>query len=177
MEKIVEIPNNVEVSIEGKKLIVKGPKGELQKDFANPVYNHLVDMTKEGNNVKIVSHNERRKIKALVGTIGAHLRNMIKGVTEGYTAKLKIHYLHFPINVSVKGNEIHIKNFLGEKGDRIAKTFGNVKVSVGKDEITITGVNKEEVGQTAANIEQVCRVKDKDRRVFQDGIYIYQKPE
>jgi len=176
MKKIIEIPNGVEVSIEAKKIIVKGPKGELEKDFSNPVFNRFIDIKKEQNKIIISSSTERRKFKALVGTIRAHLRNMIKGVTDGYTAILRIHYLHFPINVTVKDKKIHIRNFLGEKGDRITDIVGDVKVDVGKGEIKITGINKEDVGQTAANIEQICAVKNKDRRIFQDGIFIYQKP-
>ncbi len=177
MEKTIEIPDGVEITIEGMKVVVKGPKGSLSRDFSNPKFDHLITISKEENNVKITSVNERRKVKALVGTIGAHLRNMIKGVTEGFVCIMKIHYLHFPINVTVKDGKVHIRNFLGEKGDRIADIVGDVKVEVGKDEIKITGIDKEAVGQTAANIEQACRVKDKDRRIFQDGIFIYQKPK
>lgn len=176
MKKVVEIPNGAEVSVEGRKVIVKGSKGTVEKDFSNPVYDRFVKFGVEDGKFYVEPSVERRDVKALVGTIESHVKNMIKGVTEGYTCIMKIHYLHFPINVTVKGDEVHIKNFLGEKGDRIAKIVNGVKVSVGKDEITITGINKEDVGQTAANIEQICYVKNKDRRVFQDGIFIYKKP-
>ncbi len=176
MKKTIEIPNDVEVKIQEKKVIVKGKKGEIEKDFFNPVYNKFIKMNVNNNVFEVESITDKRDIKALVGTIESHVKNMIKGVSEGYTCIMKIHYLHFPINVSVKGDEVHIKNFLGEKGDRIAKIVGGVKVNAGKDEIVITGINKEDVGQTAANIEQACFVKNKDRRVFQDGIFIYKKP-
>ncbi len=176
MKKVVEIPNGVEISVEGRKVIVKGSKGTIEKNFSNPVFNGLVKFGVENGSFYVESITDRRDVKALTGTIESHVKNMIKGVTEGYTCIMKIHYLHFPINVAVKGNEVHIKNFLGEKGDRIAKIVNGMKVNVGKDEITITGINKEDVGQTAANIEQICYVKNKDRRVFQDGIFIYKKP-
>ncbi len=102
---------------------------------------------------------------------------MIKGVTEGFVYKMKIVYSHFPIKASVKGNEFIIENFLGEKSARKAKLFGNVKVTIKGSDVIIEGINREEVGQTAANIEAATKVKDKDVRVFQDGIYIVSKGE
>jgi large subunit ribosomal protein L6 len=100
---------------------------------------------------------------------------MIKGVTNGFTYKLAIVYSHFPISVSVKKGFIEIYNFTGEKNPRIAKIVGNTSVEVKGKEIIVSGVNKEEVGQTAANIEQAARVKGRDIRIFQDGIYITEK--
>jgi large subunit ribosomal protein L6 len=98
---------------------------------------------------------------------------MIKGVVEGFECKLKIVYAHFPIQVKVEGDKVLIINFLGEKKPRKAQIVGKeTKVKVTSDEIIITGIDKEAVGQTAANIEQATRIKGYDPRVFQDGIYI-----
>jgi large subunit ribosomal protein L6 len=77
----------------------------------------------------------------------------------------------------VQGDEVEIENFLGEKAPRHAKVRGDTQVQVDGEEVTLTGPNKEDVGQTAADIEQLTRVNDKDTRVFQDGVYITQKPE
>ena len=100
---------------------------------------------------------------------------MIKGVTDGFVYQMKVVYSHFPMKVSVKGNELVIENFLGEKHPRKAKLYGDVKVNVKGDTVTVEGINREEVGQTAANIEHATRVKNRDIRVFQDGIYIVSK--
>ena len=88
---------------------------------------------------------------------------------------MKIIYSHFPISISVQGNKIQVKNFLGEKESRYTSIVGNSTVKIGKDEVVVTGINIEDVSQTAANIENVCHISRKDRRIFQDGIYISTK--
>lgn len=172
MEKEVIIPENVEVEVDEKHARVSGPKGELRKEFK-----HFFDIKvkKEGNKIKVSSSSERRRAKAMVGTIAAHLRNMIKGVTQGYTYKMRIVYTHFPITIKVEGDKILINNFMGENIPRVAKIVGDTKIEVKGQDITLTGVSREDVGQTAANIEQACRISKYDRRVFQDGIYITEK--
>jgi large subunit ribosomal protein L6 len=118
----------------------------------------------------------RRKDKALVGTFAAHLRNMVQGVQQEWEYHLKIVYSHFPIKAKVQGQEFVIDNFLGEKNARKTSIPQGVKVKVDGDQVVVTGADLEKAGQTAANIEQACRIKDRDPRVFQDGIYITSKP-
>jgi large subunit ribosomal protein L6 len=171
--KEVKIPEDVEVFVEGKKMTVKGPKGELSREFDDCRFSSVL-IEKKDNKIEIrIDDAQRRKHVAFAGSIAAHLRNMISGVKKEYTYSMRIFYTHFPISVSVKDREIHIKNFLGEKGARIAKIAGEADVKIDKDMIIITGVNKEHVGQTAANIEKACKIKGRDRRVFQDGIYLH----
>ncbi len=172
----VPIPEGVEVSIEGLKVTVKGPKGELTKDFshAKGVQIRLVE-GEEGRKVVVETYFANRRRKALVGTIAAHIENMITGVTKGFRYKLKIIYSHFPVNVKVEGDKVIIENFLGEKAPRVAKIVGNTTVRVEGSDVIVEGIDIEAVGQTAANIELATKVKDKDRRVFVDGIYIYEK--
>ncbi len=167
----VELPDDVKAEIKEGVVIVEGPKGKLERKLYHP----KISIEKIDNKIVVKCEFARRKEKALVGTFAAHIKNMIKGVTEGFVYKMKIVYSHFPMKVSVKGNEVIIENFLGEKHPRKAKIFGNVKVTVKGDEVTIEGINREEVGQTAANIEFATKVKDRDIRVFQDGIYIVSK--
>jgi large subunit ribosomal protein L6 len=102
---------------------------------------------------------------------------MLYGVTEGWEYKMEVYYAHFPMQVNVQGDEVVIENFLGEKSPRHAKIRGDTDVQIDGEELVLTGPNKEDVGQTAADIEQLTRVKDKDTRVFQDGVYITQKPQ
>ncbi len=172
-ERVVQIPPEVSVKIDGKVLTVKGPLGELKKDFSHaPVQIEL-----DGDKVVVKSFGGRKTDKAIVGTISAHIKNMVKGVTKGFTYKLKKVFSHFPINVKVEADKVLIENFIGERSPRIAKIVGNVKVIVKGDDIEVQGLNLEEVSQTAANIEQATKIKKKDPRVFLDGIYIYEKTE
>ena len=169
----VEIPEGVKVNIDGKRVEVIGGKGRLVRDFSNSP----VSINIEDNQVVVYTDDTHRKTVAMVGTVCAHIRNMIKGVTEGFTYKLKIVYAHFPISVKVEGDKILIENFLGERAPRIAKIVGNTKVIVKKDDVILQGIIIEEVGQTAANIEQATKIKNKDPRKFLDGIYVYEKHE
>jgi len=175
VEKIIEIPNDVKIEVKEREVVVKGPKGELSRDFNDPRFNKKVSIEKKDDKIIVSSEINRRKINAIVGTFAAIIRNMIIGVTKGFKCTLTIHTVHFPINVEVKDNKVHIKNFLGERGERVAKIIGNVDVKVEKDKIILTGINKEDVGQTASNIEGACRISKRDRRIFQDGIYITEK--
>lgn len=171
MEKIIEIPNGVEIEINNFKVKVNGPKGSLEKDFFSPLFKDYILIKKENKKVFLSAESEKRKIKAMLGTIEAHINNMFKGVTEGYIIKLKIVYMHFPFTVKISDQEVLINNFLGEKTPRKTKIVGDCKVEVKGDEITVTGINKEDAGQTAANLEKATWIKSRDRRVFQDGIF------
>ena len=171
MEKVVKIPEGVTVKMEGKEIIVSGPNGELRRNIeGSPI---KIDIS-EGKAV-VISNNDRRKVKSHAGTWASHMRNMITGVTQGWEAKLKILYSHFPMKFTVDGNTVKIGNFLGERKDRITEVKGNVKVDVKKDVVTVTGNDKEEVGQAAAVIEQSAKVRGFDKRVFQDGVHLTQK--
>ena len=183
MERIVKIPDGITASLAGKTLIVKGPKGELSREFRSPTASismkdgsviisyKSVKKEKSGKQVPVA----RKKVHALGGTWESHIGNMFTGVEKGWEAKLKIIYSHFPIKVSVEGNKVAVGNFLGERGQKKTSIKGNAKVEVKKDEIVITGISREDVGQTAANIELLSKVKGFDKRVFQDGCHLVQK--
>ena len=171
MEKKVEIPDKVEVKVNEMCVTVKGPNGELSKDFDDPRFNGLIKFEQKGNVFHVSNSDEKRKTGAVVGTIAAHTKNMILGVTVGFKYEMKILYTHFPMTVAQSGDEIQIKNFFGEKGFRKAHVVGKTDVKIEKETITLTGNDIEEVGQTAANIERGCKLTGRDRRVFQDGIY------
>ena len=97
------------------------------------------------------------------------------GVIDGYTIKMKVVYAHFPITVKTKDTEVIIENFQGERAARIAKIHGQTKVVVKGDDVILTGPVLSEVSQSAAEIAQKTKIKNKDHRVFLDGIYIYSK--
>ncbi len=172
MEKKAKILEGVDVTLDDKRVTVKGEKGELTREFRDARFNSLISIKKEDNVVVVQGMSDNRKVKAFVGTIAAHIRNMIIGVTKGFRVELAVVFTHFPMTFSVEENKFLIKNFVGEKGARAAKIIGNVEIKPEKTKITITGINKEEVGQTASNIEHVCKIVGKDRRTFQDGCFI-----
>jgi len=167
----VEIPEGVEVTVEGDVVKVRGPKGEVERELKYPG----VQIFTEDGKVVVFKEFPRKRDIAIARTFKAHIANMIKGVTEGFTYKLKVVYSHFPMTVKVQGDEVVIENFLGEKNPRRAKILPGVTVKVMGSEVIVEGIDKEKVGQTAANIEQATRITKWDRRVFQDGIYIVEK--
>jgi large subunit ribosomal protein L6 len=171
VENTVEIPENVQLALEGRKITVQGPKGKIVKDFTHTKLN----IVKEGNTLKLSVENPRRAEAALVGTISAHVKNMIKGVSQGWIYKMKIVFVHFPTSVKVVGKEVHIENFVGERKARIAEILGNTKVTIKQDDVVIEGIDIDEVSQTAANIQTRAKVHKKDLRKFLDGIYVYSK--
>jgi large subunit ribosomal protein L6 len=167
----IEIPADVKAEISGPILKISGPEGENEKKFN---INNL-EFKKEDNKIIIGNKKATKKEKKLMNTIASHIKNMIKGVQEKFEYKLKICFSHFPISVEIKNNEALIKNFLGEKIPRKIKIPGGIEIEVDKDIIKIKSSNKELAGQVAANFETVTRIRKRDKRVFQDGIFIINK--
>ncbi|NUN11331.1 50S ribosomal protein L6 [Candidatus Micrarchaeota archaeon] len=164
----MDIPNSITLKIQGNKMLVSGPKGTLEKHFDSK----KLEVVVEGSKVEVKPKQKlTRKMNAMASTIRAHLKNMFKGVTEGYEKKLSLVYAHFPITIEIKGKDVSIKNFFGEKTPRKTKIVGDTKVEVKGQDIVVTGSNKEEVAQSASNLVRVTKVNNRDARVFQDGIY------
>jgi large subunit ribosomal protein L6 len=167
----VKIPEGVKASLDGMYLRVTGTKGQLARNVRFP----QVIVACDGNEVTISTESRRKEITAMVGTLEAHTKNMCKGVTEGYEYHMKVVYSHFPIQLKLQGNKLEIANFLGEKKARHARIESGVVAKVGNDEVVLTGIDCELVGTSAANIEHATHIRDRDPRVFQDGIYIVQR--
>ncbi len=172
--KELSIPQDVTLELSGNKIVARGPKGEVQKRLEAT---REIKIEKLDSKIKISSDSEKRMARALVGTITAHIRNAIDGVTKGYTYKMRVVYSHFPITVKVEGDKVLINNFLGERIPRISRIIGKTQVKVEGQDVTLTGPDVDEVSQTAANIEQTCRIVGYDRKIFQDGCYIVSKGE
>jgi len=167
----IPIPSGVSVQLDGGRVRIEGPHGKLERRFSHPG----IEIAQAEGKLVVRARFPRAAEKALVGTTGAHLRNMLHGVTNGFEYALKVVYSHFPVKTSVRGDEVIIENFLGEKSPRRAKILGGTKVTIKGAEILLSGPDIEAVGQTAANLEQATRIKGYDPRVFQDGIYIVRK--
>jgi len=173
IEKTIEIPEGIDVSVDGRAVTISGEKGTLTKDFSHAP----LSIRKDERLLRLQAKWPRKKEAAIIGTVSSHIGNMIKGVTSGFTYKLKIVFSHFPISVKVEGNNVLVENFTGERSPRLAKIVGGVKVSIKSEDVIVQGINLEEVSQTAANIEQATKVKIKDPRVFLDGLYVYERAE
>ena len=171
--KTVEIPDGVEGMLDGRLVTIKGEKGELTRDFSHAPIKIQLD----GKTVTVQASWPRKKEAALVGTVRSHIQNMIKGVTTGFTYKLKIVFSHFPITVKIIGKTLTIENFIGERNPRKAKIMGDTTVIIKGDDIIVQGINLEDVSQTAANIQNSTKIRNKDPRVFLDGIYVYEQHE
>lgn len=170
-EEVIVLKDGVSAKVEGSSIEISGKLGSVKRVVDSP----LVYLSVDGNNVKVLSKKLTKKSKALVKTWAAHVKNMIKGVTEGHSYELKICASHFPMNVSVSGKDFIVKNFLGEKVPRKLVLKEGVKVVVDGQAVKVESINKELAGQVAADIEQLCRITNRDRRRFQDGIYIINK--
>lgn len=171
VERRVTIPAGITAAFTNFTMAVKGSKGELTRDMRYPGVNIAIT----DGEVVITTESGRKRVIAMVGTYAAHAKNMFDGVANGYEYRMKVVYSHFPIQLKLKGDILEINNFLGEKQARYARISPGVKVAIGNDEVTITGINKDLVGATSAKIERATKVRKRDTRVFQDGIYIVEK--
>lgn len=159
---MVTIPEGVKIEVAEQLLVVRGAQGEVRK-----IVPATIRVSVNGSKVDVCGQDN-----ALVNTVIAHIKNMFKGVKEGFTVKVKIVYAHFPITLEVKGKEAIVKNFLGEKLPRKAKIVGSTKIEVNGQDVTIFGVDKEAVGATLSNLKMATKIRKKDSRVFQDGLYV-----
>ena len=174
ISKIVQVPDDVDVNVEKRKVTVTGAKGTLVRDFSHvPISIEAED----NKTVRVWAEWPRKKEASLVGTVHSHIKNMITGVEKGFSYKLKIVFSHFPISAKVQGKSVLIENFTGERRARRSKIIGDAQVKVQSEDIIVEGTNLEDVSQTAANVEQATKVKNKDPRVFLDGIYVYERKE
>jgi len=170
----LEAPAGVKVAKESNTLLVKGKLGAVKKDFTKLP----ATISVEGNKITIKPYGKRKRDLAVTHTARSIIESMIKGVEKGYTYKLKIIFAHFPISVKIKGKEVSVENFFGERSPRVSRIIGEAtKVNVIGEDVVIQGPSLEDVSQTAANIELSTRIKNKDQRVFLDGLYVYSREE
>jgi len=178
--KTLAIPKEVTVTVKNREVTVKGPRGTLSRSFK-----HLridLQLVKKGDQQTIIAELwfGNRLGLACLRTVLTHVQNMITGVTKGFLFKMKYVYAHFPINLVVHKDlkTVEVKNYLGEKMERVVKMIGDTTAKISKDidgtkdEITIQGNSLDAVSQSCANIQQIAKVKDKDIRKFLDGVYV-----
>jgi large subunit ribosomal protein L6 len=168
----LETPDDVDAEVDHLDVTVSGPNGSVTRRLWYPD----ITVSVEDGAVVIESPEDDAKTMSTLGTFESHVENMFFGVTEGWEYEMELFYSHFPMQVDVEDGEVVIENFLGERAPRRAPIHGDTDVSVDGEELTLSGPDIEAVGQTAADIEQLTRVNDKDVGVFQDGVYITTKP-
>jgi large subunit ribosomal protein L6 len=167
----VEIPDGVTITLNKHMLSFVGPLGKTHKNFRSiPVNIEITD-----GKVLLKAIGDRKKDYAILHTARSIIRNICEGLIDGYTIKMKVVYAHFPITVKVEGKKILIENFQGERAARITHIVGNTKVVPKGEDVILTGEVWTDITQTAANIELKTKVKNKDHRVFLDGVYAFEK--
>ncbi len=173
LETVFELPQGMQASVEKGTLTVKSSGKQVSKTFNS----RELEVTVEGNGIKVRAKKQKKRVIPLINAFVSHMKNIVLGLSDGFEYRLEIVYSHFPMTVTQKEKIIEITNVGGSKKHRLARVVGDSVVQIKGKEITVTGLNKEHVGQTAANMEQVSKIKGKDKRVFQDGIYIVSKPK
>ncbi len=168
MKEEIILPEGVTASLTGSVLTLKGPKAETSRNIKG----QNITVAVEGNKVAVLSANSSKKEKKIIGSLRAHIVNMVKGATEGHVYRLKVCFTHFPITVAVSGSQLLVKNFLGEKTPRKLTLPDGVSVKVEGSELVVNSSSKDAAGQAAAAIEQITKRANFDTRVFGDGIYI-----
>ncbi len=173
MKRTIELPENVEAEKVDGAILIKGEDENVEKKLNHP----LIAVDCDHDKITVETKKENKKTRSIARTFESKLRSAVKGEQENFEYKLKVVYKHFPMEAKVQGNKLVVSNFLGEKMNREADILEGVKVKVQDEHITVTGADKERAGQTAANIERNMQAPNKkDRRVFEDGIYIVEKP-
>jgi len=169
----IEIPAEIETDLKDNIITMKKNGKELKK-----IIHEKVKTSKEGNKIVLEVKNAGKREKREYGTAKSHIKNMIEGLMNGYEYELEICIIHFPMTVSYDKakKEFIIKNLLGEKSPRIIKSQGDVEVEIKAPKIKIKSYDLEAAGQTAANIEKISKIRNRDRNKFQDGIFITKKP-
>jgi large subunit ribosomal protein L6 len=166
----VKIPEGIKAEIKGSVIEVTGPLGTNKRRMSDK----FLTIKKSGETLVIEGIKNKKLAKkgvAAENSFAKELKNDMAGVTKHFEAKMKIVFAHFPISIEIKGNEVKINNMIGERAARISKIVGNTKVEVKGQDIRVYGTSLDDVGQTAANLRSVVKIRDKDSRTFQDGIY------
>ena len=167
----VVIPVGVTVTQQKHMLTFVGPLGKTYKSFRKiPVKLEIAE-----NKISMTTINHKKRDYAILHAARSVIRNICEGLIDGYTIKMKVVFAHFPITVKVEGKDVIIENFQGERAPRKTVIVGNTKVIPKGEDVILTGEVWTDITQTAANIELKTKVKNKDHRVFLDGIYVFEK--
>ncbi|ASI13416.1 50S ribosomal protein L6p [Candidatus Mancarchaeum acidiphilum] len=166
----IDIPEGIKVEESGNTLKITGKLGSNERQFNES----LMNVKLEKNQIVIEKTNFKKldkKASIAIKTFMSEIRNDIKGVNEYYETKMEAVFAHFPMTLEISGKKLIIKNMLGERTARESRIIGDSKVEIKDKTLKIYGTKLDDVMQTAANFRTTTKVKNKDERVFQDGIY------
>lgn len=171
MVKTITVPEGIDIKINKREITIKKGEEELTLD------SRIEDLkvVKESNQILIERKDANKSDKKRINSLVSHIEGYLKGLEKNYEYKLQICSIHFPMTAKIEKEKLVIKNFFGERKDRILALDPKVNVKIDNDIITVTSPSKASAGQQAATIERLTRVTKKDRRVFQDGIWIIKK--
>ena len=179
----VVVPENVKVNVKSKVVTVEGPKGTLVRSFKKDPVQIIAEKNEKGEVKSVVIRIwfAKNKPKSCVNTIKKHLENMVNGVTKGYRYVMKYGYKIFAMKAVAEeeGKTLKIIKFLGDNYVRKIRAVDGVRVSVSqettKKEIYVDGIDVNAVGLTCARINQSCKPRNVDKRIFLDGIHIFER--
>lgn len=172
-ENKIEIPEGVTCLVSG--VILNCSKGNT--NVSRVINSKGISISTSGKEIILDCKKANKKDIAKIHSQMAHIRNLFLGLKEKFVYELEICNVHFPMTVKIEGKKLVINNFLGEKVPRNANIVEGVDIKIDGSKIKVSSADIEKAGQTAANIEKASRVSNKDRRIFQDGIFITKKPE
>lgn len=166
----IEIPSGVTVEIKGTTIETKGSLGSNKREINDA----LLKVSKKETKIMIEPVKEKgmeKKAMKTERTFHKELSNDIQGVNQYFEKKMRVVFAHFPITLEVKDGKLYIKNIIGERFPRSSVIVGTTKIEVKGQNVRVYGTSLDDVGQTAANIRKACKIRNKDSRVFQDGVY------
>lgn len=171
-EEIIDIPSDINVELKENKIILSKGDKKIEINLEWP----RIILKKENNNLIFRVYFATRRDLRVFYTIVSKTKNAVEGLKNGYRYKLRAVYTHFPFKISIKGNKFIVENFLGEKSTREIEVPKEIKVKIEGQDIIVEGYDLEKLGNFAGLLESLTRIKEKDLRKFQDGIYIVEKP-
>ena len=167
-KQIIEIPAGTSVALADGIMTVKGAKGELSREFKTGVV--AIDIN--GNEITFTPKQDSNFATALWGTYASHVKNMVKGVNEGYEKKLVVEGVGYKWDVSGKT----VKMSLGFSHEVVVDIPEGITVAVDKNTMTVSGIDKELVGLFAAKIRDFKKPEPyKGKGIRYEGEYIRRK--
>lgn len=143
-KQIITIPDGVSVTIDGRRVNVKGPKGELEREF-----HPSMAIVQEDGQLRVTRPTDRQDHRSLHGLTGSLLANMITGVVDGFEKKLEIVGIGYKAEAAGKNLRLH----LGYSHPIVYAPPDGVRVEADSPiAVTVSGIDKEKVGQAAAEI-------------------------
>lgn len=163
----IQLPEKTDVTVGDGMVTVKGPLGSISK----PLHD-MVTVSVEGGQVTVAPKNNTKLARSLWGTYASHIKNMVAGVHKKYEKKLELQGIGYRVELTGK----NLKFIVGFSHPVIMAIPDSVAVAVEKNNMTVSGIDKDAVGQFAANIRFVKKPEPyKGKGIRYEGEYVRQK--